>query len=350
MRLEVRGVSKAFGELKALEDVSFDVPDGELVSVLGPSGSGKTTLIRCVAGVETPDHGSIRIGEDLVYDSAGRVSIPPERRGVGMVHQSYALWPHMTVAENVAYPLRIRNDPDMVSKVNSILDMLGLTSMAKRYPYQVSGGEQQRIAIARAVVYNPKVVLLDEPFSNLDLPLKETLRDELKRLQRRLKLTVVYVTHDQTDALSLGDSVIILDKGRLVTSGDPASLVESPPNSYTARFLGGMLVLDGEARVAGDTLVVETDAGKLTLTNKGAPVGRVKVCVRPSSLSLSEGGQLEGTVTGVVRKPSGETAVRVNTSAGSVEVKTWRGSEQGPNMGSTVRLSISPEGCLLLKE
>ena len=149
MRLEVNRISKHFGDSPALDDISFDVPDGRLVSVLGPSGSGKTTLLRCVAGVETPDAGTIKIGEETVYDHDKGVNLPPERRGVGMVHQSYALWPHLTVAENVAYPLRVRKDPEMVEKVNSVLGMLGLTSLAKRYPYQVSGGEQHRIAIAR---------------------------------------------------------------------------------------------------------------------------------------------------------------------------------------------------------
>lgn len=349
MRLEVSGVSKSFGELKALDGVSFEAPEGKLVSILGPSGSGKTTLLRCVAGVETPDSGVIRIGEEAVYDAGSRVDLPPEKRGVGMVFQSYALWPHMTVAENVAYPLRIRKDPEMVAKVNAVLETMGLTSTAKRYPYQVSGGEQQRIAIARAIVYSPKVVLFDEPFSNLDLPLKEALRDELRRLQRSLGLTMVYVTHDQVDALSLGDLLMIVDRGRRMAFGDPVSLVDSPQNSYTARFLGGMLVLDADATPAGGGVHLETSAGRLTLGGRVAKAGRTKLCVRPSGLSMAAEGELEGIVTGTVRKPDGRAAVRVTIGEGSAEVGVARGSPEPP-VGARVQVKVSPEACLLMDQ
>ncbi len=356
MQVVVRGISKSFGLVKAVDEVSLEVVRGSFLTLLGPSGSGKTTVLRCIAGVETPDMGTISIGDSVVFDSATGKNVQPQGRGVGMVYQSYALWPHMTVAENVAYPLRIRNDSDMVNKVNSVLEMLGIKELAQRRPFEISGGEQQRVAIARAVVYDPSVVLFDEPFSNLDVRLREALRDELKRLQKRMGLTMIYVTHDQVDALSLSEGLIILDKGRVVAEGSPEGLLATPPNSYTAKFLAGMLVIEGEVSgSAKGMLTLATPAGVLVVksTKDRRPGDMVKVCVRPGGITIAEGsgdGTIAATVTGLVRRPSGHVSVRVVTESGAAEVQEFGMEDVRLGAGDKVTLRLDPMSCLVLDD
>ena len=351
MGVSVRGLGKRFDSEPVLEDVSFDVPDGRLLSVLGPSGSGKTTLLRCIAGVETPDAGSIKIGEKTVYDRSGRISVPPEDRGIGMVFQSNALWPHMTVKKNVAYPLEIRGESEVDARVGEVLSLLKMDRLAGRYPSEISGGEQQRVAIARAIVYRPSLVLLDEPFSNLDALLRESLRDELRQLQLKLAMTMVYVTHDRVDALSLGDEVALLSGGRMVAKGAPDSLLREPPNSYAARFLGGMLVIDAEATpLGGGKVHIVTPYG--TFEASSALTSRkVNVCVPPSAASFTATGSslmIPGTVSGIVRFPSGFMGVRVVTDAGPIELHSERVAEL-PAAGGRVSLHVDPRQCVLVE-
>jgi len=262
LELKVDKVTKRFSQITAVENVSFEIDKGGFVTLLGPSGSGKTTLLRCIAGVETPDSGMIEIGGRVVFSKEEGLTLPPEQRGVGMVYQSYALWPHMTVFDNVAYPLKVRGAKVGIDeRVDRVLKMLKMGAMKQRYPHQLSGGEQQRVAFARALVYDPEVLLLDEPFSNLDTPLRERLRDELKMVQHETGITTVYVTHHRIEASSMSDRIVILSNGRVSAIGTPSDLLERPPHPYVARFLAGMLVLNGVAHILSNgTTVVQTTA------------------------------------------------------------------------------------------
>ncbi len=310
MELRVAKVTKKFESVVAAEDVSFEVEKGQFLTLLGPSGSGKTTLLRCIAGVETPDAGTIEIGKKVVFSKKDRISLPPEERGVGMVYQSYALWPHMTVFENVAYPLKIRGMTSRVEeKVDQVLGMLNMSKMKQRYPHQLSGGEQQRVAFARALVYDPEVLLLDEPFSNLDTPLRERLRDELKMVQQETGITTVYVTHHRIEASSMSDSIAILFQGKVSAIGSPSELLERPPNPFVAGFLGGLLVLDGVARRSKDGgTVVQTSVGVLELSSSDSALEgqNVKIYVKPGLTRLAHESngpnKLQGKVVGVTRE------------------------------------------------
>jgi len=348
--VEIENLRKGFGKTSAVDDVSLEVPDGKLLSILGPSGSGKTTLLRCIAGVETPEAGVIKLGSKTVFDSSKGVNVPPEERGIGMVFQSNALWPHMTVKKNVAFPLEVRGDDGVDSKVSEVLSLLKMDGLAARYPSEISGGEQQRVAIARAIVYRPSLVLLDEPFSNLDVLLRESLRDELRQLQLKLGMTMVYVTHDRVEALSLGDELAIMSGGRLMAYGPPDSLLRSPPNSYTARFLGGMLTIDGDASwLSHEVLMVSTAFGGFNVPSD-LSAGKVKLCVPPSACRLERMNaekSIPGIVAGTARFPSGLLGVRVMTESGVVEVRM----EGGGTIflpGDQVFLVVDEAKCILL--
>lgn len=250
--LSVRGLTKRFGGQTALDDVSFTVADGEFFTLLGPSGCGKSTTLGAIAGLEAPDDGSITAG-DLVYvDTGARRFLNPEERNLGMVFQSYALWPHMTVAANLELPLKLRKagKAERNRRIDATLDQVGLLPYRDRYPHQMSGGQQQRVALARALVYSPTVLLLDEPLSNLDAKLREQARTWLKDLQQRVGITTVYVTHDQTEALTLSDRIAVLREGTLLQVGTPEEVYERPAGPAVADFIGRCAFLD--ATVAAD--------------------------------------------------------------------------------------------------
>jgi iron(III) transport system ATP-binding protein len=223
-----------------LKGVSMHLKRGEVVALLGPSGSGKTTLLRAVAGLETPKAGSIDIGERRVFDGASKMEMPAEQRNLGLVFQSYALWPHKTVFDNVAYGLKLRKmgKSGIEDQVNKVLSQLGLGQLGARYPHQLSGGQQQRVAIARALVYNPPVILLDEPLSNLDAKLREEARAFLRELIVRLGLSALMVTHDQAEAMAISDRILLLNNGRIEQQGTPQSMYETPDTLFTAEFMG----------------------------------------------------------------------------------------------------------------
>ena len=239
MKVEVEKLSKAFGAARALDNVSFSVDSGELLALLGPSGCGKTTCLRMVAGLESPSSGRISVDGTVFYDAASRVELAPHLRGVGMVFQSYALWPHRTVFQNVAFPLELRSVPreELRKQVRETLDLVALTPLEARYPHELSGGQQQRVALARALVMKPRVLLLDEPLSNLDAKLRGEMRRELRKLQRELKMTAIYVTHDKTEAIELSHRMAILDHGKLVQIGTPEEILRNPANEFVAEFL-----------------------------------------------------------------------------------------------------------------
>src|SRR6187551_2706485 len=230
-----------------VRDVAFDLPTGTFFTLLGPSGCGKTTTLRCIAGLERPDGGDIRIGGETVACAERGLYLNPEDRNIGMVFQSYAVWPHMTVFDNVAYGLRVRRAPRDVIKRRTMraLELVGLAHLADRSATKLSGGQRQRVALARAIVYEPRVVLFDEPLSNLDAKLREQMRIELVRLQHEVGITSIYVTHDQAEALVMSDRVVVMNNGVIQQIGDPQSIYARPATSFVARFIGVANLLDG---------------------------------------------------------------------------------------------------------
>jgi iron(III) transport system ATP-binding protein len=236
---------KSFGTFQAVDDVSLEVAEGEFVTLLGPSGCGKSTTLRCIAGLETPTGGEIMMGGETVFSTALSVDVLPEKRRVGMVFQSYALWPHMSVLENVAYPLRRQklHAAERDARAKKALDLVGLADAAQSAPGTLSGGQQQRIALARALASECRILLFDEPLSNLDVRLREQLRNEIREIQQRLGITAIYVTHDQSEALAISDRVVVMDKGKIIQIDTPAALYARPKNTFAASFLGKVNLL-----------------------------------------------------------------------------------------------------------
>ncbi|MGQ0571002.1 MAG: ABC transporter ATP-binding protein [Armatimonadota bacterium] len=293
--------------VKAVDGVSVDAPQGQILTLLGPSGCGKSTTLRCVAGLERPDDGEILFDERVIFSRAKRTFIPPDRRNVGMVFQSYAIWPHLTVFENVAYPMEVRRVPrrEVQERVRATLALVGLGALEDRPAPYLSGGQQQRVALARALVYEPEVLLLDEPLSNLDAKIREQVREDLRSLQRRLGITTIYVTHDQLEALALSDVVTVMHAGRIVEVGTPQELYARPKTRFTATFLGEISYLSGAVADKSDgAITIITAGGPLRcLTTQPVAQGSAVVAgVRPEHVSLStdrpgaEVNVFEGTV------------------------------------------------------
>lgn len=291
--LTVENLHLTYGDNPVLKGVSMQLKKGEVVSLLGPSGSGKTTLLRAVAGLEKPTQGRITIGKNIVYDGSPRSEIPAEERNLGLVFQSYALWPHKTVFENVAYPLKLRkvSSSEITQRVQAVLDQLGLGHLAKRHPHQLSGGQQQRVAIGRALVYNPPVILLDEPLSNLDAKLREEARVFLRELIINLGLSALMVTHDQNEAMAISDRILLLNNGVIEQQGTPQEMYGTPSTLFAAEFMGsnnrlhGRIteVADGRARIEGANWALWGRAGE------GIHVGQEGTAViRVERLHLSE--------------------------------------------------------------
>ncbi len=293
-RCEVRAIVRNLGGRRILDDVSLSIAEGEFVVILGPSGCGKTTTLRLIAGLDMPDGGSISIDGRPVSDPARKLFVPPEQRQIGMVFQSYGIWPHMTVFENVAFPLRVRRvaSGPMRAKVEAVLDLVGLAGQGARPATALSGGQMQRVALARALVFDPAMLLFDEPLSNLDLKLRERLRAELKALQRRTGLTSIYVTHDQAEAVELADRIVVMEAGRIVQIGTPEDLYRRPRTRFVAEFIAeaNILPVIVEGFAGPGLAVVRTACGfALTATHDGAVgVGdHVDVVVHPEDCLLS---------------------------------------------------------------
>ncbi len=261
MEIIIKDIVKRFGALEAVSRVSLKIEDGELFTLLGPSGCGKTTLLRLIAGFYRPDHG------DLYFGNRSMINVPTYDRHIGMVFQNYALWPHMTVFENVSYGLKLRGIPakKIEEKLEKVLGMVNLGGLEKRYPGQLSGGQQQRVALARALVLDPDVLLLDEPLSNLDAKIRVQVRAEIKKLQRELKITTIYVTHDQEEALTLSDRMVVMNLGRIQQVGEPHELYERPVNTFVADFIGTNNLIEGRVKQAdsGRNVQFETPLGLL---------------------------------------------------------------------------------------
>ena len=275
--LVVRDLRLRLGDNEILKGVSLRVPPGQVVALLGPSGSGKTTLLRAVAGLEQPYAGSLSIGDTVFFDAARQVDVPAEKRGLGLVFQSYALWPHRTVFDNVAYGLKLRRVPagDIKQRVEKALAQIGLAHLAARYPHQLSGGQQQRVALARALVYEPPVILLDEPLSNLDAKLREEARAWLRQLIVTLGLSALCVTHDQIEAMAIADRITLLNGGVIEQEGSPTELYSAPETLFAAEFMGNNNRLDGVLlEVSGDRAVIEIKGARIEgIARTKAPLG-----------------------------------------------------------------------------
>jgi|KBSMisStaDraftv2_1062788.scaffolds.fasta_scaffold14999_2 iron(III) transport system ATP-binding protein len=284
VRLEVRNVSLAFGATPVLRNVNLDIKPGEFFALLGPSGCGKSTLLRLIAGFNQAQSGAVCI------DGADITRIPPWERDIGMVFQNYALWPHMTVAQNVAFGLQERKLPraDIQRKTQSALELVGLQDYGQRRPSQLSGGQQQRVAVARTIAIEPKLLLLDEPLSNLDAQLRVHMRTELLALQRKLGVTTIFVTHDQEEALSISDRVAVLDGGVIQQVGTPMELFDRPANRFIASFVGTINLLSGTAHTTADGTTFESPLlGRLALPRTSAVSGSAEIAFRPHTLTLA---------------------------------------------------------------
>ena len=313
--LTVDNLVKWFGSDRAVDDISFSIEKGSFLTLLGPSGCGKTTTLMSIAGLHTIDAGEIRVGDTIYTSREKKIFLPPEKRDIGMVFQSYAIWPHMTVRQNVAYPLEIRKikTDEIDDRVNSVLTLVGLSEMAEKLATQLSGGQQQRAALARAIVSNPRLLLFDEPLSNLDLKLREQMRVELKRIQNEVEITSIYVTHDQSEALVMSDEIIVMSKGTIEQRDPPLAVYSRPVNGYVSQFIGVANLLNG--KVTGETEDGRRGEVDVSATIQGLSCNcllasdvkngdEVVVSVRPENVSVSldnsDSSGIEGRVSSAV--------------------------------------------------
>ena len=306
MSISVQDLIKRFGNLTVVHGISFEVAQGEFVSLLGPSGCGKTTSLRCLAGLEDADGGVIRIADEVVSAPEQGILTPPHQWNVGMVFQSYAIWPHMSVAENIGFPLSIRKVPaaEAARQVDEALGIVGMRHLRDRHPSQLSGGQQQRVALARAIVGRPKVLLFDEPLSNLDAKLREGTRAEIRRLQRELDVAAVYVTHDQEEALSMSDRVIVMEGGRIMQAGTPKELYRRPANRFVADFVGRASFIDLSKAAGGAGWRTPSGAPIVVDGTEVPGARRYQAMLRPEGIELEEGARAsDGPAAGCNRLP-----------------------------------------------
>ncbi|MHA1125844.1 MAG: ABC transporter ATP-binding protein [Candidatus Heimdallarchaeota archaeon] len=281
--IEVKGISKTFEDSIAIEDISFKLEDGELLTLLGPSGCGKTTILRLLAGLIVPDKG------EIFFDNEDVSSIPTEERNIGFVFQSYALFPHLTVAQNIAFGLQARkwSKEDIMERVRHMISVVDLVGKDARYPRELSGGEKSRVALARALAPNPTLLLLDEPLSALDMSLKENLRMAIRDIQRKVKVSTIYVTHDQVEAMEVSDKIIILDHGKIIEEGTPEDLYLTPRKVFTAEFLGITNIITGLLRAKQDGVKLETSFGVISLSMKKIDRDECSIAVFPEQILVS---------------------------------------------------------------
>ena len=360
MEIRLSHLSKDFTSegkrIHALADVDLTIPADHIFTLLGPSGCGKTTLLRCIVGLESPDAGEIAIGGEVVWSRDRGVFIPPEKRGLGMVFQTYAIWPHMTVFENVAYPLQARKTPrdDIRRMVARTLERVQLDGFENRPATKLSGGQQQRVALARALVAEPKVILFDEPLSNLDAKLREETRKELRRFLSELKITAVYVTHDRVEALSLSDSIAVMKEGRIVEIGDPHKIYFDSDHRFVADFIGRANLIDGRVKSHGPPhMLVDSAIGPLACQPRRelSAGSSVAVCIRPEFIRvLTQGsgsgpnlfrGRLESLVfvgeafEGEIRVGETRLIARIEPTAALAE-------------GAEIDFAVEPDHCFAL--
>jgi iron(III) transport system ATP-binding protein len=365
--LTVCDLGMSYGPLAVIDRISFDLPPGAFFTLLGPSGCGKTTTLRCIAGLAEPHRGSIRIGGEAVFDAQAGLNVPLDRRNFGMVFQSYAIWPHLSVFENVAFPLRVSQDERFASDrikamVEEALSTVGLGHLAARSATQLSGGQQQRVALARAIVRRPRLLMLDEPLSNLDAVLREEMRVELKRLQQQLGITTVYVTHDQSEALEMSDAIAVLNRGRVVQIGAPPEVYFNPCDTFVAGFMGSPNILKAAqpgAVSAGELREVALADGRMLtcrFPHDIAATQSIAVSVRPEAFSVAAAGsparpgwnRLEGVVASTGFQGQ---AMRYGIDAGAgIMLQASGGYADHFNRGELVALDFPPEAALGLAD
>ncbi len=357
--IEVAELRKSFATgdsaVAAVDGIDFAIKAGAMATLLGPSGCGKTTTLRCLAGLERPDGGRIVIGGETMADAGVSRFVPPQRRNLGMVFQSYAIWPHMTVLENVAYALegrRIRK-ADRRKRAMEALAIVQLADLAERPAPRLSGGQQQRVAIARALVGRPRALLFDEPLSNLDAKLRIEMRNELRRIQRESGLTAVYVTHDQAEALAISDEIIVMKAGKIIERGAPVDIYRRPRRAFTAQFLGSTNLIAGTiaAAVAG-RLTVTTALGRvfgMDPTGALRAGDRVVVSIRPEDFSAIavNGSRFEGQMTFAAFAGA---AVEAEVTCGAIKLQCLLDRNADLTPGRSMTLFAKPEACLVLPE
>jgi iron(III) transport system ATP-binding protein len=355
--LQVRGLEKRYDRRRAdafaVRDVALDVAEGEFFTLLGPSGCGKTTTLRSVAGLEVPDAGEIRIAGITVFSGTGRIAVPVARRDIAMVLQSYAIWPHMTVAENVRFPLDALGIRGAAAerRVARALEMVGLGAYRDRPAPLLSGGQQQRVALARAVVKEARLLLLDEPLSNLDARLREQMRVELRELQRRVGTTAVYVTHDQEEAMALSDRVAVMRDGCVVECAPPRELYLRPRTVFAARFVGQADLLPCTvAGQEGGLLWLETPLGRLASAGPAPAAVPLSLLVRPEHVDLAPGGEGPNLLAGTIRRVvfSGRLVEYLVEVTGGATLRVQGTSATLRAEGEAVRLRLPPEHCVVV--
>lgn len=335
--IAVEALSKRFGSTVALDAVSLEFRPGSFTALLGPSGCGKTTLLRLIAGFEAPDAGRILFDGSTIADPAGQT--PPEKRGIGFVFQSYALWPHLDVAENVAYPLRARRTPEpaIAPRVARALETVGLSGFERRRIDELSGGQRQRVALARCLVAEAGIILFDEPLANLDIHLRAAMVDTFRAIRHGAGATMIYVTHDQGEALALADRIAVLDKGRVLQAAEPSAIYHSPAAEAVARFVGrGALVSGVVSAAAGGKATVAAGGGVFTARANSDRLGPAKILLRPEGLALDGGGLQATVLDAVYRGPVFEARLALATS-GEVLVAD---SSRPLRIGEAVRLAV----------
>ena len=348
--VELRGLTKRYGKVAVVDDVSLTIEHGHLVCLLGPSGCGKTTTLRLIAGFVEPSAGEIRVGDKLISSPAH--SLPPERRNMSMIFQSYALWPHMTVAENIVYGLKLRKlDRDTITqKLDAILATTRLAPLAERYPGELSGGQQQRVALARALIVEPETLLLDEPLSNLDANLREEMRFEVRRLHDEYRYTTVYVTHDQSEAMTTADLIAVMNAGKIEQAGTPEDIYDRPRSEFVARFIGSSNVVKGKAEDSTRIGFAET-----TLRCVGAPLkagAEAAASIRPHDIRIfvNQPQQSENVVPAVVTRQvflGGSRDYMVETKDGT-QLRVLTTAAECIAQGSAVWLHLPPDRCRAL--
>jgi iron(III) transport system ATP-binding protein len=357
MTIQVTDLLKTFagGSVRAVDEINFSVPTGSVLTLLGPSGCGKTTTMRSIAGLEKPDGGTITVGDKVVYSASQRINLRPNQRHVGMVFQSYAIWPHMTVFDNVAYPLKGNADKATIQERSMrALELVGLDHLASRRAPNLSGGQQQRVALARALVAQPEVLLLDEPLSNLDAKLRDQMRKEIRELQQRLGITTLYVTHDQSEALAISDFVAVMSQGHIVDFGAPERIYSRPASRSVAEFIGMANVVDlSRIRAVDGAWVAESTLGPVTLEQAGQPPATCSVLIRLEDLHFVDAEQAGQTNVWPGRVASAiylgsywECEVEVNGQ----RLRTHVPRRQRPAEGQTVHVSVAPDSLYLLPE
>jgi iron(III) transport system ATP-binding protein len=357
--IHVDGLVKRFRDQRALDGVGFTVADGELFTLLGPSGCGKSTTLMSIAGFQSPEEGRIAVGDETFFDAARRTNVPAERRNLGIVFQSYAVWPHMTVFENLAFPLKVRKlrKGAIRTRVQEVLELVDLGEYGQRYPHQLSGGQQQRVALGRALVYSPSVLLLDEPFSNLDAKLRERARTWVKDLQHTLGLTTIFVTHDQDEALSMSDRVLVMNHGVVQQVGTPEDVYRRPTNRFVAEFVGQVNLISGTVSDwSAGTAVLDLGEGGHVLRVRAdeppPPRSQLTVAVRPEALLVEAAASAAAVANGANTLDAHVHAVsflgdhyQYELEAGTLALTAQSSRAVG---SERVRVTIPPDACAVV--